>query len=287
MRILILLLLFVALPLHAAGDRLLFYKAVHEKTELYLLGSMHLARQDIYPLRPQIMQAFDASDTLVVEVDITDDAGAEIQQLMLTHGMYPPGESIRNHISKETWTRLEKLIRQYALPVEVFAQFRPGFLATTLSTMEMMRLGMQPELGIDNFFLQSASGDKDIQELETAIEQVMLLQNFPDTEIVILETLDSIDDLDLFMDQMIAAWKLGDADGLKKIVLDEPIEEFPEYAEFYEKIFDERNEKMTEKLDGFLRTRGSYFVVVGAGHLLGREGIVELLRKRGFEVQQL
>lgn len=285
-RLTLLVFLLLSLPTLAASDRLLFYKVQSDKAQMTILGSIHLAPENVYPLRDTITQAFERADTLVVEVDITGDAELEIQQLMLSIGMYPPGETIKDNLTKKTWRQLSKVIQQYGIPPEIMARMRPGVLVTALSSMEMTRLGMHPELGIDRHFLNAAQGKKEIVALETAREQIELLLDFPNTELLVRQTIESLDELDLMMNEMISLWKQGDANALYKLMLGDPLAEYPEFQPVYDRIFNQRNHSMSTKINTLLQIPGTYFVVVGAGHLPGEEGIISLLRKRGSEVEQ-
>jgi uncharacterized protein YbaP (TraB family) len=287
LRNLLLTFFFIALPLQAADDRLLFYKAQHKGAEIYLLGSMHLASSEIYPLRKEIMQAFEAATTLVVEVDTTGDNQIEIQQLMLSKGTYPPGESIRDHLTLDTYVRLEEHAERLGLPIGVVASMRPGFLVTALSAMKMIQLGLSPEQGVDQHFLNAAQGKKSIASLETAEQQVDLLLGFPQPDLQVRQTLESLDSMGELIDELVALWKLGDAKSLQTLMLDDVLNEYPEYRLVYERMFDQRNHAMTAKIETFFLAPEKYFVVVGAGHLVGEEGIVSLLKNRGYKVDQL
>jgi uncharacterized protein YbaP (TraB family) len=286
-RFLLICLVLICTPAQAAGERLLFYKAESATTEVYLLGSMHLARADIYPLRPEIMQAFAASDSLAVELDISGGREQQIQQQILLRGTYPPGETIRDHLSEPTWKELQKAMVQSGLPVDFLQSMRPGLLVTTLSSLEMMKLGLSTEMGVDRFFLSQARTEKRIHELETVEQQVNLLLGFPSAELLVQQSLDQLENMEMLMDQLVSVWKRGDAPALQKLMVDDEVAKHPEFRPVYERLLDHRNHAMAEQIDGFLRGAQRSFVVVGAAHLVGDQGIVALLEKRGYKLQQL
>ncbi len=286
-RIVIFGLLLLAGTAHAAGEKLLFYKAQKGAAEVYLLGSMHLARADIYPLRQEITQAFEASDVLAVELDISGANQLLMQSQLLSRGMYPPGESIRDHLSPGTWRELEGYLGGTGMPPEMLARMRPGLLVTTLSSMEMLKLGLSPEQGVDLHFLNRARGSKPVHELETVEQQISLLLDFPEGDLLVRQTLAQIDDMENLMNQLVSSWKRGDAGALQKLVLDDELRRHPEFRSIHERMFDQRNRDMTRQVEGFLRSGQRYFVVVGAGHLVGDQGIVAMLQRRGYKPQQL
>jgi uncharacterized protein YbaP (TraB family) len=277
----------LAMPLSwAAGEKLPIWTLHSASAEVVLLGSVHMAYPDIYPLREEIEAAFAAADTLVVEVDISGANTLEIQQIMLEKGVFPEGESLQQALSGQTWEDLQSYLRSRGLPVELFARLRPGLVITTLSSMRIAELGMRPELGIDQHFLDLAVGHKPVLELESAAQQIDLLLSFPDQDLLMTQTLVQLGEIDLYLRPVYDAWRAGDAAQLNRLLLTDERQRHPEFELLYEKLFDERNRAMTSKIAGFLGGSGRYFVVVGAGHLVGEEGIISLLEQRGFPARQ-
>ena len=266
-----------------AGEPLLAWRVASQGSELYLLGSVHVAFKDIYPLREEIETAFRQSGTLVVEVDIGGDGALEIQQLLLERGALPAGESLEKSLSPTTWEALQKYLRSRALPSEMFWGLKPGLVATALSTMRLAELGMHAELGIDQHFLNQARGSKDIVELETAAEQVSLLLDFTQTDLLMVQTLSQLDEIDLFIRPIYDAWRFGDSEEINRLLLENERQDHPEFEPIYQRMFDDRNDRMTSRIVEMLVARGSYFVVVGAGHLVGETGIIAQLEQRGYQ----
>ncbi|MEH6516409.1 MAG: TraB/GumN family protein [Halioglobus sp.] len=266
-----------------AGEPLLAWRVASPTSELYLLGSVHVAFEDIYPLREEIETAFSQSSTLVVEVDIGGDGALEIQQLLLERGALPPGESLEQSLSPATWEALLKYLRSRALPPEVFVGLKPALVATTLSNIRLAELGMHSELGIDQHFLNQARGSKNIVELETAQEQVSLLLDFPQPDLLMVQTLTQLDEIDSFIRPIYDAWRLGDSEKLNSLLLEDERQQHPEFELIYQRMFDDRNGRMTSRIVEMLATQGSYFVVVGAGHLVGETGIIAQLEQRGYQ----
>ncbi|MEH6582806.1 MAG: TraB/GumN family protein [Halioglobus sp.] len=284
--LLVLCLLFTG-RLWAAGDRLPIWKVTTGQAEIVLLGSVHLAFANIYPLRPEIETAFDRADTLVVEVDVGGPNALAIQQTMLQRGLLPEGETLPGQLSAPVWKSLEHYLQSRGLPLEGFMSLQPGLVVATLSTMRLMEMGMRPDMGIDQHFLGLARHRKPILELETAQQQIDLLLGFPDQDLLMEQTLMQLDEIDLHIRPIYEAWKMGDAARLSELLLEDELAQEPRFQPLYEAMFDRRNEAMTEHLVGYLQGSGSYFVVVGAGHLVGQKGIISLLEQRGFDVQQL
>jgi len=164
---------------------------------------------------------------------------------------------------------------------------KPWFLALSFQAMELVRLGYSPEHGVDYHFLTRAQGKKRILELESLEEQLSLLSGFSDREQeqFLTYTLETLSSMDRQVGDMVRAWTSGDAQAMESI-LEDAVKPDPSLAPILQKLFDERNVKMISKIDGYLNSGGSYFVIVGAGHLVGKKGIVELLRSKGYVVEQ-
>ena len=160
-------------------------------------------------------------------------------------------------------------------------------MALTLTALELLRSGFEPRYGIDMHFLSKA-GQKRIVELESLDQQVDLLSNFSDAEqeAFLVYTIKELDTLGRESDRLLQTWKAGDARGLESI-LAKSADGDQGTISIYEKLLYARNRSMTAKVEDFLRSKDTCFVVVGAGHLVGSKGIVELLRTKGYAVEQM
>ena len=285
--LLIATLLSVAQFTQAAGDRLLFWQVDTPRATVYLLGSMHLASPDLYPLRADIMTAFNKADALAVELDISGARSLEIQQRMLERGTYPDGRSLQDELSPATWSELSRRLELTGLPPMLMQSLKPGLVITTLSTMEMMKLGLNPEQGVDRFFLEQARGSKPIIELETVDRQLDVVLDTPQPDLLVKQTLVQLDDLENIMSQLVDIWRRGDSAGLAKLVIEDELAKYPEFRDLHRVMFDDRNREMTAKILDMQSRGGTYFVVVGAGHLVGEQGIVAMLKRRGQSPRQL
>jgi uncharacterized protein YbaP (TraB family) len=119
-------------------------------------------------------------------------------------------------------------------------------------------------------------------ELESAEQQVALLLDFPDADRLLAQGLQQLEQADSVLDPLYRAWLAGDLDELDRLLLREERAANPEFEPVYEKLYDQRNIAMAETLLELLRGDGSYFVIVGAGHLIGEKGIIRLLEDAGF-----
>ena len=283
---------FVFAYAHAANDKAFFWQVTSDTATVYLLGSIHFADKSFYPLRQEIENAFSRCEYLVVELDV-NKVDAEIYNSLLSQkGVYKDGKTIKDVISNETWLQLQKRLDQLNINYDVIKNYRPGVLVLTLTAMQVMHMGFDPQLGIDvHFLLEATRQAKNIIELETLEQQINLFLNIPDGELLLKESLYSLDESELMMANMVSYWKYGDETQMNKLLFEDAIEDYPVFSEIYDRLFYERNEQMTLKIDAMLKQKAAgktfYFVVVGAGHLIGEKGIVNSLKEKGYDVKRL
>ena len=280
--------LLLVLPFHLAAKSIL-YKVSSPTSTVYLLGSIHLAKPELYPLKSSIEQAYGKSDALVVELDPTSQHSMQvIQSSMMTLGMYPAGRTLQSELSTKTYRRLSAYLKKVDLSLDIMQPMRPWTVMLQLSIMEMMRLGYNPELGIDQHFLKKAKQDKKpILEIESAEEQMALLSKDDKVfqDLLLRYTLEEMHELEPLLNKMFKSWQEGDAKTLASVV-DSSLVVDPRLQDIYTELITKRNHTMTQKIRHYLKGSRNYFVVVGAGHVVGKEGIVALLQKAGYRVKQ-
>ena len=272
-------------------NKLFLWEVVGEKGKAYLLGSIHLARQDVYPLDETIEIAFEQSDTLVVEVNLNEVDEAAMQQKALFAGVYGDGRKLEEQLSAETLSELQGFLDERAIPFAPFNSMKPWLVAMAISSAEMLRQGYLPQFGIDKHFLDKAKASgKPVEALESADFQIELLAGFPEQEQdrFLLYTLQQVSEGGEVVEGMMTAWKAGDAATIEELLL-EVVRTDETLRPLYYQLFDSRNNDMTKKVAAMLDSGGTWFVVVGAGHLVSETGIVRQLSEssRQLEIKQL
>ena len=270
----------------AAGARNgLLWKASLGKRSIYLLGSIHLVSRDMYPLPEHIEQAFRDSTTLVVEVDLNKVNQGQFQTLLSANGMYPPTDSLWNHIHADTKDLLVSFCQSNGMNPESFARFKPWLAAVTMAFIpaQMAKGNFAP--GLDKYFLDQAGQAMRVDQIESAAYQFRLLANMPEAEqernlrSALKGAGENIEDLK----QLQSFWSDGDAEKLDAY-LSTSLRSDPEYAK---RVFTGRNPRMADRAEQCLKTGDRCFVVVGAGHMVGKDGVVHLLEERGYKVEQV
>ncbi len=255
---------------------------------VYILGSMHFGKEDFYPLDIRIEKSFKKSDVLVLEVNLNEIDPLVVQNILLEKGYYPLGESLKGHLSNKTYQLAAEKFQKLGLDIEFFNNSKPWFIAMNLTSMELMKLGYNPNYGIDKYFLEKARGNKKILGLETLEFQLNLFDSFSEKqqELFLLSTLADVDLISEEMDNMLNSWKNGNVEQMR-LMLSKPLKLYPEIKGVYDKLIYGRNEKMAAKIDEFLKEDSIFFIVVGAAHLVGDKGIIYILEKKGYSVIQL
>ena len=268
----------------SASQKSFLWKIQSKTNTVYVLGSLHFSKKEIYPLSEKIEKAFGQSEILVVEADINDIKKVDIQKLM-ERAFYPANDTLEKHVSPEIYERVVKETGGLGIPVELLNKQKPWFLAITLVALESLKLGFDPNLGIDKYFLSKAEGGKRILELESLDYQLNLLSGFSDKdqELFLLYTLKDLKILEQELGKLTQAWTSGDTKAMESI-LTRSVSEDRRLSFILEKLIYERNRKMVSKIEDYLKEKETYFVIVGAGHLVGDRGIIEILKGKGYLV---
>jgi uncharacterized protein YbaP (TraB family) len=253
---------------------------------VHLLGSVHVASPDLYPLDSRIETAFQRAQTLVLEMSLDPASQVLAGQKLASAGTYPAGDSIELHLDREVLELLQQRLKRSGASIDQMRSFRPWLAAVILTLAEIQRLGYHPGLGIDTYFAGKAKDRKRIVALETIDEQVALFSGMPEAvqEAMLKEALTKLDELGELMKRAQSSWRRGDAKALDELMVAPMQRDFPDV---FQRLFVDRNRRMATAIDEYLRTTGEYFVVVGSGHLIGPQGILELLQAKGYvPVQQ-
>ena len=262
------------------------WKVVSKDSTVYLLGSVHLLKSDVYPLSQAIEQAFRDSTKLVLEVNLDSLNSPDAQQMILSKALLPDGKTLNETLSQATYQALRQKVEALGLDIEALKRMKPWFLSLSLVVMKMQQLGYDAQHGVDrHFFDRARKTNKEVLGLETADFQINLLDSLPakTQEESLLQTLKELDQFEREFEQVVHAWAAGHDKQLDNLLL----ESFKEYPDVYAKLISERNQSWLPKIENHFQGRSKTLVVVGAAHLIGRDGVVELLRQKGYSVEQL
>lgn len=262
------------------------WKVSDADSTVYLAGSVHLLREKDFPLPAVFDRVYAASDELVFEIDMATLQDPDSAHKLRVLGSLPDGVKLADKLSAGTMERLREYLEKRGMPQGVFDRFTPGMAYLTLGSIETMRSGAKPHLGLDVIYFEKSVADgKPSQGLETAAYQISL---FDEVELALLEgliheSLDEADNSAETFDAIINAWRSGDEEALVELILKETAAQ----SRLREVLLSERNRNWIPEIEKHLATDRDVLFLVGAAHLVGENSVVDLLREKGYDVTQL
>lgn len=273
----------------ARGAPLFLWEAAGPAAKVTMVGSIHVGRDDFFPLPEPFEAAFAAAPVLAVELDPTSPANqAAVGRLLRERGTLPDSLTLRDRLTPANWAGLQAVTRDLGVPLPALERMQPGLVAMMIVMQAYAQQGFDPGLGIDKHFLDAArEGGKSVREIEKVEAQMALFLDVDDEldDILMEQMLAEIDGLGSLTARMVEAWRSGDVAAVDSLMQDQAGDD-PRMAAYYRRLLDDRNVTMVDSLDAWLRGDRDVFVVVGAGHFAGQQGLPELLRRRGWAVTQ-
>ena len=267
------------------ANRGLIWKVEKGAQSGWLVGSLHLLTADAYPLPPALDTAFAAADVLVEEANPEELKTPAAAMQLVAKAMYPPGTTLQSQVSKETFDKIAKRAEKIGLPIERLQAFKPWMVALTLVGLELQKGGFDPGLGLDQHFLNRApggrqegaharDGDQQIDFLESLSPQLQ--------EGLVAASLEGAETELAQVQRIAAAWKAGDTAPIERLLLTDMKNVD---AAVYETLLVGRNRRWMPQIEDCLSQKRC-FVVVGAAHLVGPDGLVAMLKAKGYTVTQ-
>ena len=232
-----------------------------------------------------ILEAFDGSKVLVLEIDLNSTAAEAAQRLTLEKAVYRDGTSLAQNVAPETYQLAAQRAKELGVDMRILNPMKPWFVALTLVAIKLQSLGLDANSGVDRYLAQRAKNNgKATRGLETLEFQIGLLDQLPktDQEQMLRETVRELDLLDKNIDEIVRSWMKGDVDLLAKLLL----AGMKEYPEVYQKIIVERNRRWLPEIEKLIHDGSGAMLVVGGAHLVGQDGVIEMLKAKGYSVEQ-
>jgi uncharacterized protein len=275
---------FSAIAQNESGKQFL-WEVNQDSATVYLVGSIHMLDESIYPLPSPYTDAFNSSDQLILEMNLDSLDLGMVTGLLLKRGVYTDSRTLKGMLPDSTWQLAKAKIESFGFDISMMNKFRPWFVMLTISALEMQNRGFKAEHGLDMYFYNLAKEKAmPISGLESLADQVMMFDDVPDSvQVRVLQhsLVDSESQSDQ-LDDIVSAWRNGDTKGIEDIVMGD----LKASPEAYDAVLVKRNHNWYPKIRRLLNKRKTTFVVIGAGHLIGDEGLLELLRKDGYQVIQ-
>ncbi len=270
------------------GTKHFFWRARSATATVYLLGSIHIRRNKPLQVPEIVEKSFQASDYVGFEFDLSqwEQVKKDMPDYFRTHCVYPPGDSLKNHLKPSQWKLIKKFAKKSGIPMDQIIIYKPYVLDDVIPSKGDDQTGYLHEYGIDEIFMRKAqAAKKPIFGMEFWYEPFQDMDTLSDKDqaSILFGSSQGSSNKYRFMDEILADWKTGNTTDLDSLV-NQDIS--AEDKAVMDKILKYRNEKWMGQFDRIFQGRGTYFIVVGSAHLVGEFGLPERLRRKGYEVEQ-
>ncbi|MGR3292656.1 MAG: TraB/GumN family protein [Candidatus Scalindua sp.] len=262
------------------------WKLDADNGSFYLAGSCHVLRKSDYPLPEEFETAYDDADQVIFETDIEVLMSQEIQLLLISKGMYTGGDTLEKKLSKEFYASLVKYCNDRSMSIELFQNFKPWMVTMTLLALELERNGITAADGLDMYFHNKAKRDgKQTGGLEDIYKHVELVSSLEEAfdESIIEGFIREVEKLQVIMEGLIKSWRAGDEVGIDKHLSETMCKEYPG---LYKRLLTDRNRDWIPRLESLMNSGKRTLVIVGVGHLVGEESVINLLKSRGYKIKK-
>ncbi len=273
-------------PLLGADHPVTLWQVDGDTNSVFILGSIHLLRNSDYPIPSIIYGAYDEAEVLIMELDMDDIDPMQTQALVRELGMIADGKSLEDVIGQRAYAQAAALADDLQIPLTMLAGSKPWLAAVMVETLILTRVGFDPMQGIEMHLMTKAGNDgKEILGFETERQQLEMLDglSLAAQRDMLLQTLKDGSRIEELLDDIIDAWRQGDTTYMEQTLLSD----MSGYDELYDTIVVDRNRAWVQQIDGLLDDSDDYLIVVGTMHLVGKDGVPQLLQKRGLEVTQM
>lgn len=292
-----LLFLAVGLMLYAGAARgeatPLIYRVTDEAGHtLYLLGTIHLGEESMYPLSPAVVRAYEEADVLAVEMDVT--ALTKDAQRLMSYSlalMYGPAGSAEKHLSPETYALGLEMLGQ---PEIVLKRMRPVAWLSLAQEAVFSRIGQSSQWGVDQYLLDRAHAEgKPVEELEGLDAQLNTMLSMPDAMVdyQLRQMLEYPEASALALQLLSAAWRQGNEEILSLLLAQEeagvPAQLREEYALYAEALYASRDAAFEQKALEYLASGETVLFAVGAAHIVGEGALAGRLSRAGYTVEEI
>ena len=270
----------------SAGHPISMWQINGASNRIYLLGSVHVLRQQDHPIPTAIEKAYQDAEILIMEIDVDDLDPIEMAGIVNELGVIKDGSTLQEIMGPSLYEEAADYASQLDIPFLMLAQTEPWLAAITIEQMMLLRIGFNPEYGIE-FHLSAKAGEdsKEILGLESVREQLEFLDklSLSAQRSLLIQTLRESLNIEENLDLLIDAWRHGDIDFLEENLL----AEMQRYPELYRTLVVDRNEAWVEQIRNLIGEQDDYLIVVGTLHLVGDDGLPALLSEIGITTDQL
>ncbi len=263
------------------------WKLTSVKNNFYIAGSCHVLSKSDYPLPEEFELAYKNVDQIIFEADLEGLMRPEIQQLLIGKATYSEGDTLKKKLSRKAYATLAEYCNHNAIPISIFQKFKPWMVTMTLLAMELEKTGISSADGLELYFSEKTKRDgKNTGGLEDVQEHIKIISSFEEAldESIIENFVQEIEDLHIIAKDLIKSWKDGDEAKINEYLSGRLYKEYPK---LYERIIVDRNRNWISPLEDLINSGKRTLVVVGVGHLVGEDSVINLLKSKGYKIEKL
>lgn len=256
-----------------------------EKAEgsVYLFGSFHILPDEVKWYGGEIQSGFEGADVLVLETVMTPEAMAEVQMIFAKRSFLPEGKSLQGLLGIEKFALAVEIAKEFGLNEAQIDKMQPWALSLNFAIQSMMKHGYNINAGVDQLMQTEAqTRGKTLEGLELPVDGLNALSShpLPLQSIMLADVLEKLADFEKYTKTFLDAWTSGDTKTLNEVM----VKDMEKYPEVYEALLVKRNKAWLPALENYLKNPGNIFITVGAAHLVGPDGVVKMLRDKGYAV---
>lgn len=252
---------------------------------VFIGGTIHILPEEEFPLPNEFLNAYKNTNQIILEAQLPDPSDAAAQQAMLAQMSYSNGKNLQTVLTPDTLKQLDTYFSSIGSNVNQFIQFKPGFVVSIMALIELQKAEISGE-GVDAYFESLAIKEqKKITYLETAEMQFAMLSSLGEgyEDEFIKGNLDLNSSFTEFFQQTLDAWRSGNAAQLENLINVAALESD---EKSYDALFTSRNKSWVPQIEALFNNTHKEFILVGAGHLFGKSGLLELLKNKGYTVEK-
>ncbi|MEO0399798.1 MAG: TraB/GumN family protein [Pseudomonadota bacterium] len=270
------------------NDAPAMWRLADADTEIYLFGTFHILPPGVNWRTETYDAAMTASAITMVEADLSaPNKDQHMLELLSEYGYNPAGVTLTDTIGVLRAQRLKEVAARFGMQGDLLEAQRPWLALVTLSALALKEAGFDELNGVETLVLQRATMEGDsFDYFETLEDQIVTLASLGDEDMLANfdATMAQFDDFQVYTQIMLDAWRTGDLEALDTSVLGELRRDSPKA---FDALIVSRNRKWMTRVIDLMEGDGSYFIAVGAGHLVGEDSLVDLLVERGYAVDRI
>ena len=265
-----------------------FWVVKDADSTIYLLGTVHLLKPETVWKTDKLLAAMKEAQQLWLELPTTDPQAMmpEMMQLVTKYGL-SPGMPLSKDLTPDEMKTLDEAAKLAGLTASQLNIFRPWFAALTLSNAAMTRAGYDPSSGVD-MNVEAIFKARDIKPngLESAEQQIKVFGGMTrEQELEYLrQTMEEYEEAPTELDLMVEQWSRGDLAGLEEMFVTDMKTETPD---LYDALLLNRNANWVGQIQEMLKGKGVIFIAVGAGHLIGPDSVLAMLKAKGIASERV